>query len=150
MVDVKARNNALELLHSFSAGRLAFDNLDAEWPSGSADPAMDAILEVLAKLYLDDFAGSTKLEPSTLPPNQRQLLKRCEDFLMTDYEYQWPGSPASRSFLATLQAVFTMGVVRSREEKEYQAFVKNGDIAAWPFLTASNGFRTGADASSVN
>lgn len=128
MVDAEARMKAKQLLEAFGTGRIGYDAVDNDWPL-SEDRAVTGIGAVLFDIFFSDF-GPYKLRE----PGDRLLLKRCEAFLSSGLDYEWPDGLTSTGGAKGAIAALTLGLWRPGTLTAEEAGLR-GEVAAWPFLS---------------
>jgi hypothetical protein len=138
MVDRTARFAAARLVHNFSAGAITNRDFEAEYPGSSRDPAIAAIYEQVF-LYYDDYREHRLADGDVPPTEVSDLLKRCEQFLMSDLEYEWP--PKIRIAGLRLWLTRLLGLSRRAKDLERREIEQRrllGDWDLWPFFRSAD------------
>ena len=134
MIDRASRDKAVRLLSALSTGGVTNYQLEDEWPSQSLDLAVRAVAEQMWLLY-DDFPEK-KLDRDSFTKDEIRLIDRCQAFLSSDLEYEWPNYSFATGNRTLMQRVF--GFKKRRPTKEWEEFISVGEIEAWPFLRSSD------------
>ena len=128
-VDSELRLEASKLLQSWIEGDVSNFELEDRWPTKKTDGALAAVAEHLWLLY-DDFPKSY-LNWSGLTQVQQALVRRCIEFLESDYTYKWPSFSYITGNLPVLSRILPGGSRRRRENiRDYES---NIDLEIWPF-----------------
>ena len=77
MIDLNARQIALDLLEDWFSGRISNFDLEDHWPTSEVDDSIESILDRIWLLYND--GEETKLSASCLSQKQSQLLSRIRE-----------------------------------------------------------------------
>jgi hypothetical protein len=145
MVNHGARQAAAQLVRLFKDAAITNEQFENDWPYVKEDRALLAIRSWLWRFY-DDFKTHTLSGDLALSAEGRALFDRCELFLRSNLEYEWPVAnfyggdgigllPLIHSFGLFLPFHFWLKIHYSRIQK---ALVRSGDVAVWPFIRRSD------------
>ena len=136
MIDREARDRAAVLLRRFAAGEITNEDFHADRPWSRQDPALRAIFDRVW-LYYSDLKTHRLEGEHALDPEARALFLRCELFLQSDLEYEYP-NVSSASVGRLLATVLSLGLYRFFDfhQRRYESLMKAaGDMEVWPFLS---------------
>jgi hypothetical protein len=139
VVDREKRDIASLLVRRFLAGAITSDELETEWPSNKADPALEAVGSMVW-LFYDDHRPRRMLGKQAASSEERELLTRYAAYLESDIAYEWPESNFIR--LGGLGALVPLSLgllwpldrwIKARNARLDAQMDAHGDLSFWPF-----------------
>lgn len=88
MVDTEKRKTAVELIRKFVNGQITNDEYDNSYPDNTQDNGLLVIYDRLWFFYSD--LRTHRLGEDDLANEERELIKRCIEFLRSNLEYEGP------------------------------------------------------------
>ena len=132
-IDPQARTKLAESTRWLVGARITNYQFDDAIPK-SDDPAIREIYNQFLWLLYCDLREHRLSGPDKLGPAHRDVATRCILFLKSNLPYPWPVLSRIKSALLTLGNLLTFGLAG---RIYFRRVAAAGDLAYWPFLSAS-------------
>ena len=132
-VDPQARAKLAESTRWLVGARFTNYQFDDAIPK-SNDPAIREIYGQFLWLLYCDLREHSLSGPDRLSLDQRETAARCVLFLKSGLPYPWPVLSHAKAALLTLGNLLTLGLAG---RIYFRRVSTAGDMAYWPFLSAS-------------
>jgi hypothetical protein len=132
-IDMQARTELAQAARWLVGGRITNYQFDDRIPN-SPDPAVREIYNQYLWLLYCDMREYRLAGPDKLQSQERDKVLRCVVFLKSGVPYCWPVLSRAKSAGLTILNLVTLGLAGRLYFRHVSAA---GDIALWPFLSAS-------------